>query len=284
MANELTITLKINAQGEAVIDQVTGKLKGVGQAGQKALGDVAQSAGQAKGQLDGMLSSLDSQAARWLSIAGASYLAYKAVSSWHSLISAGVLAVDDYQKKIIGTSYIMATMSVVPAPDLSKAYGQWTEFHKWLYQESIRIDKQSAASSGEIFAVALELEKKGVVANTQEKMAVVGRFTDLMKGVIPTYASLAEQARGEVEAVMSGTMRIGSQTAFVLGQIDPAFKKNIASARENNTVLEYFESLLPKIDQYTKDLMGTWDAVGASLKSAWQIINKIGRASCRERV
>ncbi|MHB9075799.1 MAG: hypothetical protein ACYC6G_20040 [Desulfobaccales bacterium] len=273
MGNELTITLKINSQGEAVIKQVTGDFEKAGQAGQKALGDVAQNASQAKGQLDGVLTSLDSQAARWISIAGASYLAYKAYSSWFSLISGGIATVDDYQKKVISTSYILATMSEVPATDLSKTYGQWKEYFAWLYQQSLYADKQAAASAQDIFAVSVELAKKGVVAASEEEILTISRLTDLMKAVTPGYMNFEQQARGEIMSMMEGTARMGAQTAQILSQIDPEFKKNIASAREQGTVLQYIESILPQIKQYTLDLMGTWDAVGASLKSAWAVIN-----------
>ncbi|MHB9075777.1 MAG: hypothetical protein ACYC6G_19925 [Desulfobaccales bacterium] len=273
MGNELTITLKINSQGEAVIKQVTGDFEKVGQAGQKALGGVAQNASQAKGQLDGVLTSLDSQVARWVSIAGASYLAYKAYSSWFSLISGGIATVDDYQKKIISTSYIIATMSEVPATDLSKTYGQWKEYFAWLYQQSLYADKQAAASAQDIFGVSVELAKKGVVAASEEEILTISRLTDLMKAVTPGYMNFEQQARGEIMSMMEGTARMGAQTAQILSQIDPEFKKNIASAREQGTVLQYIESILPQIKQYTLDLMGTWDAVGASLKSAWSVVN-----------
>ena len=271
--DRVLIELYVDDQGTVKIQNARAAVQELGPAGEgsgKQLGSGLDYAADRAGNLATQLLAV---AGISVSVAGAAYLMEKAFSSWYGLVSGGISIVDDYQKKIIGTSYIMATMSQVPAPDLSQAYAQWTAFHKWLYSESIYVDKQSAASSGEIFALALELEKKGIVANTREKMETVGRFTDLMKGVIPTYASLEQQARGEIEAVLNGITRIGAQTAQVLASIDPEFKKNIASARENNTVLEYFESILPKINQYTKDLMGTWDAVGASLKSAWSIIN-----------
>lgn len=208
-----------------------------------------------------------------LSIVGAAELAKKAMSSWYNLIAGGVNIVDDYQKKIISTSYILTTMSDVKPPDLSQAYGQWKEYMDWLYRESLRVDKMAAASGSDIFAVSTELAKKGVVAASEEQMNTIGRLTDLMKAVTPGYMNFEQQARGEIMAMMEGTARMGAQTAQILSQIDPEFKKNITSAREQGKVLEYIESILPKIQQYTLDLMGTWDAVGASLKSAWSVIN-----------
>jgi hypothetical protein len=256
----LNITIKVSGVGEA--EASFNQVKRAGKDLQRDF-DTLNST-----KFDALISNIQRIAAA----VGGLYILEKVMSSWYGLLKNGILAVDNFQKKIIGTSYIMATMSEVPAPDLGKAYAEWTEFHKWLYAESVRVDKQSAASSGEIFAVALELEKKGVVADTQEQMETVGRFVDLMKGVIPTFASLEQQARGEIEAVLSGTTRMGAQTAQVLASIDPEFKKHIANARENNTVLKYFKSILPQIEAYTKQLMGTWDAVGASLKSAWDIV------------
>jgi hypothetical protein len=260
------------AKVNASLAQTRQAVEGLGGAGEKAAKQHAAGWTSATEKAGSYATQLLSVVGVTLSVAGAAYAAQRAYGAWFSLISGGIAAVDEFQKKIVGTSYIMATMSDVPAPDLSKSYSQWKDFHKWLYAESIRVDKQSAASSGEIFAVALEMEKKGVVAKTREEMEVVGRLTDLMKGVIPTHASLQEQVRGEIEAMMEGVNRLGAQTSKILTQIDPEFKKNIASARETGRAWEYLGRILPQIDQYTKDIMGTWDAVGASLRSAWDIV------------
>jgi hypothetical protein len=260
------------AKVNASLAQTRQAVEGLGASGEKAAKQQAAAWTSATDQAGKYANQLLAVAGVTLSVAGAAYAAKRAYGAWFSLISGGIATVDDFQKKIVGTSYIMATMSDVPAPDLSKAYDQWKDFHKWLYAESIRVDKQSAASSGEIFTVALEMEKKGAIANTREKMEVVGRLTDLMKGVIPVHVSLHDQARSEIEAMMEGTAKLTAQTAKVLSQIDPEFKKNIANARATRTEWEYLGRILPQINQYTKDLMGTWDAVGASLKSAWDIV------------
>ncbi len=280
MADIATLGLKIET---AQVEQGIKSLDRLQQAGDRAekstknLEDSSSRMGRAMGQAGGMASSAASQLAGvvgvTLSVAGAFYAAEKAVSSWYGMISRGVGIVDDYQKQIVGTSYILTTMSNVPPPNLGLAYGEWKNYFTWLYQQSLEADKKSAASAQEIFGVSVELAKKGVVAASEKEMDTIGRLTDLMKAVTPAYASLEMQARGEVEAMLSGTTRMGAQTAIILSQIDPLFKKNIASARENNTVLEYMRSLLPQIKQYTTDLMGTWDAVSASLKSTWQVIN-----------
>ena len=207
-----------------------------------------------------------------LSLAGAVALAHKAMTSWYSLVSSGIGTVEEFRKTVIGASYILTTMSDVKPPDLSKAYGEWKNYFDWLYRASLEADKKSAASAKEIFTIAVELRKKGVAIVSKEDMDTVGRLTDLMKAVTPTYANLANQARGEIEAVMSGIDRMGSQTAVVLGQIDPEFKKNIANARALGTEMKYFRKLLPDIQRYILDMMGTWDAVSASMKSAWEVV------------
>jgi hypothetical protein len=271
--DRVTIELYVDDQGTVKIINARKAVEDLGQAGKKGGDEMASGLQKAGDYSANLASQLGSVLGITLSVAGAAYMVEKGFSAWKNLIAGGIGMVDDYQKKIVGTSYILTTMSDVPAPDLSKAYGQWKEYFAWLYQQSLEADKKSAASAQEIFGVSVELAKKGVIAASKEEMDTIGRLTDLMKAVTPTYASLEQQARGEIEAMMSGTTRLGAQTALILAQIDPAFKKNIASAREQNTELEYLRSLLPQIKQYTTDLMGTWNAVSASLKSAWQVIN-----------
>ena len=260
---------------KAGIDALTG-LQQAGDRAERSAGNL----GSAFNQVDSAASSCAAAVAKitgvTLSLAGAFYAAEKATSSWFNLLSGGISTVDEYQKKIISASYILSTMSDVKTPDLSKAYGEWKDYFAWWYRQSLEADKKAAASAQEIFAVGTELAKKGVVIRKESWEAdrdTIARLTDLMKAVTPGYMNFEQQARGEVGALMEGAARMGAQTAQILSQIDPEFKKNITSAREQGTVLEYIRSILPQIKQYTLDLMGTWDAVGASLKSAWSVIN-----------
>jgi hypothetical protein len=275
---ELILTLRDEissgaAKVNAGLRQIRQATEDLGQSGKKAGEQHAAAFTDASAKAGSYANQLLAVAGITISIAGAAYLVQKAYSSWFSLISGGIGIVDDYQKKIIGTSYILTTMSEVKTPDLSKAYGQWNDYFAWLYQQSLDVDKKAAASAQDIFAVSVELAKKGVVAASNEEMLTIARLTDLMKAVTPGYMNFEQQARGEIMAMMEGTARMGAQTAQILSQIDPAFKENIKSAREQGKVLEYINSILPQIKQYTQDLMGTWDAVGASLKSAWSVIN-----------
>lgn len=207
-----------------------------------------------------------------LSVVGAIAVAQKAVSSWYSTIMGGINAVEEFQKTVISTAYTLTTMSDVKKPDLTKAYGEWTEYFDWLWRASLEADKKSAAGAKEIFTIGVELRKKGVKIVNDEDMATVGRLTDLMKAVTPVYASLEMQARGEIEAMMSGITRMGAQTSIILSQIDPKFKENIENARKAGTVLEYIRTLLPEIQKYTLEMMGTLDAVTSSMKSAWSVV------------
>ena len=168
--DRVTIELYVDDQGTVKIRNATAAVQELGPAGERSGKQLGSGLDYAAGKAESLATQLLAVVGITASVAGGAYLMEKAFSAWYSMVSDGISIVDDYQKKIIGTSYIMATMSQVPAPDLSKAYASWTEFHQWLYRESIYVDKQSAASSGEIFALALELEKKGVVANTREKM------------------------------------------------------------------------------------------------------------------
>lgn len=282
MANEVKILLTVESN-TVKIQEVSQEITKLGQNAEKA-GEQGGKAGiQAASGLDGWAASAQNAGVQLLgvmgivaSVAGAAYLAERAFTSWYDLISGGISIVDDYQKKIISTSYILTTMSDIEPPDLSKSYAQWKDYFAWWYQQALDVDKRAAASALEINALGIELAKKGVVAQKetwQEDVDTIGRLTDLMKAVTPTYMNFEQQARGEVQALMEGTARMGAQTAQILSQIDPEFKKNILNARATGTELEYIRSILPQIKQYTLDLMSTWDAVGASLKSAWSVIN-----------
>ena len=207
-----------------------------------------------------------------LSVAGAFALANKAITSWYSAISEGINKVEGFKKEMISTSYLLAAQSDVKKPDLGKAYAAWGDYYKWMKREALLADKAAASGMEDILAVSTQLLKKGVQAQTREEFGVIARLTDVMKGAIPGYASLAMQARGEIEAMLSGTMRMGAQTAIILRGIDPEFKKNIANARATGKVLEYFNQLLPQIKQYTLDMMGTLDAVSSSLKAAYSVV------------
>ncbi|MDD4987040.1 MAG: hypothetical protein PHQ43_14985, partial [Dehalococcoidales bacterium] len=207
-----------------------------------------------------------------LSVAGAFAVAHKAATSWYSAISSGIDKVESFKKEMISTSYLLAAQSDVKPPDLSKAYTAWGNYYKWMYDQSMRADKAAASGMEDIMAVSTQLLKKGVVAKTPEQFDVIARLTDVMKGAVPAYASLAMQARGEIEAMLNGVQRMGAQTAMILSALDPKYKENMANARATRTELEYLNSLLPKIEQYNLDMMGTMDAVTSSMKSAWSVV------------
>lgn len=207
-----------------------------------------------------------------LSVAGAFALAHKAASSWYSVIESGIDKVENFKKEMISTSYLLAAQSQVPKPKLEEAYKSWGEYYKWMKEAALEADKAAASGMEDIMAVATQLLKKGVKAKDLEEFNVIARLTDVMKGAIPGYASLAMQARGEIEAILSGTARMGAQTAMILSNLDPEYKKNIANARATHTELEYFNTLLPKIESYTREMMGTMDAVVSSMKSAWSVV------------
>lgn len=270
MATDLaTLAIRIQSVEAQLAEQRLNSMAGAGARAESTMDRLGSASSSAASQLTQV-------AGVTLSVAGAVYAAEKAVSSWYRLISGGINIVDDFQKQIISTSYILTTMSDVKKPDLSAAYGQWTEYFKWWYEQSLDIDKRAASSQAEIFTLGIELAKKGVIVRKEafeEDKNTIGRLTDLMKAVTPLNMDFTQQARGEVQAMLEGQVRYGAQTAQILAQIDPAFKENIKSAREQGKVLEYINSILPQIKQYTLDLMGTWDAVGASLKSAWSVIN-----------
>jgi hypothetical protein len=207
-----------------------------------------------------------------LSLAGAIALAHSALSSWYSTISSGIMKVEEFKKEMISTSYLLAAQSKVEKPDLGKAYAAWGEYYKWMKSAALEADKAAASGMEDIMAVATQLLKKGVKAKDLEEFNVIARLTDVMKGAIPGMASLAMQARGEVTAILEGVIKPGSQTAIVLAGIDSEFKKNMASARAAGKELKYFSDLLPKINQYTLDMMGTLDAVTSSLKAAYSVV------------
>lgn len=282
--DRVTIELYVDDQGTVKIRQAKVAVEELGPAGERSGRQLASGLDNAAARAENLGKQLLALVGITASVAGAAYLGEKAFSSGFSLVKGGISIVDDFQKKIIGTSYILSTMSEVAPVDLSKTYGQWKDYFAWLYQQSLYADKMAAASAADIFNVSVELAKKGVVATTQEEILTISRLTDLMKAVTPGYMNFEQQARGEIMAMIEGTARMGAQTAQILSQIDPAFKKNITSAREQGTVLEYINSILPQIKQYTLDLMGTWDAVGASLKSAWQVINLNAFANAHREV
>ena len=244
--DRVTIELYVDDQGTVKIRQAKVAVDELGLAGESSGRQLGSGLDYAAAKAENLGKQLLALAGITASVAGAAYLMEKAFSSWYSLISSGISIVDDYQKKIIGTSYILTTMSEVKPPDLSKAYGQWKDYFAWLYQQSLYADKMAAASAADIFNVSVELAKKGVVATTQEEILTISRLTDLMKAVTPGYMNFEQQVRGEIMAMIEGTARMGAQTAQILSQIDPAFKKNITSAREQGTVLEYINSIFPR--------------------------------------
>lgn len=247
------------------LQRLSGELNTVDRQAASTFNNMGNHASSAMGHMAGLVGIT-------LSMVGAFALAEKAVSFWYSSLSGGINKVEEFKKGLISTSYLLAAQSDVKPPDLGRAYAEWGNYYKWMKEQAIMADKEAASGMEDIMAVSEQLLKKGVKAETPEQFKVIARLTDVMKGAVPAYASLAMQARGEVEAILSGITRMGSQTSMILSGIDPEFKKNIANARATRTELEYFNKLLPKIEQYTKDMMGTLDAVTSSMKAAWSVI------------
>lgn len=258
----LSATLGCDASGLRSAEQ---QMQSFGASAESVFGKAGSAATSCAGQIASIVGVT-------LSVAGAFALAHTALSTWYSLISSGINKVESFKKEMISTSYLLAAQSIVEKPDLGKAYAAWGDYYKWMHEQAMEADKAAASGMEDIMAVATQLLKKGVKATNFEEFNVIARLTDVMKGAIPGYASLAMQARGEIEAILSGTNRMGAQTAIILSGIDSEFKKNMASARAAGKEFEYFNNLLPKIEQYTRDMMGTLDAVTSSLKAAYSVV------------
>jgi hypothetical protein len=284
--SRLTIEIYVDDQGAVKIANVSKSLEDLGTKGQKAGAQATSAFSQTAGaceQAAAAAGNVSSQLLQVLgvtvSIAGAAYLVEKAISSWYSVITGGIEAVDNYQRQIISASAMLTSMTdTTKEPDLSKAYDEWKDYFAWLWTASIDADKRVAASGTEIFMTAQELAKKGVKATEQEMVDIAGRLTDFIKQVSPMGAAEGgtrsiEQIRSEVREMLAGNVRMGAQVAQMFDQIDANFKENMAKARETGTVYEYLDRLLIGQKYAVKDMANTWESVSSSLKATWQQVN-----------
>lgn len=204
------------------------------------------------------------------SVAGAAVLAKKAWDAWLGLVSSGVSAIDQYKMSIYGTASALATMSDVSGPK-DEAYSQWKNYLEWLRREANIADREAAASGKEIFETATAFGRYGVVAMTREQIKVISNFTDELKSQLKGMAGGTEmfmrQANQEVRALMEGRQVAGAQMAMLFDKLDPKWKENFENARRSGTVLEYINSVLPRIEEKVRDISNTWESVTSTLEN-----------------
>ena len=268
-----TITGKVNLaapditkMGEAAKSSGD-KLSGVSAQGKQAAGaleTVASGAGSAATQLLAV-------AGVTLSIGGAAYLMKQAWDGWFDLVSGGIKAVDDYKRAIIGAAAHMADLSVAGTPK-AEAYGEWTQYFEWLWAKAKEVDQKVAASGREIFEMAMQMAKKGVIAQTTEDVETLGFLMDKLKSVTQGMTNMTGQLHSEVRALFAGTINMHSQLAEALQEIDANFKSNYENARKTGEVLPYLATLLEGIKIASKDTAETWEAVHSTMQSLWQEI------------
>jgi hypothetical protein len=268
--SQVRIELVVDDQGTVKIIQATKAVEELGQASAQT-GVVAASANnEAVMALTSHLVAIERLAAAYFGLYGAIRL----VQGGFEIFKSGISAVEDYKATIISAAAFMTNLTDPKRVDLTAAYREWTNYFQWLWKKSIEIDREVAASGREIFEVASEFAKKGVVATSEEQIRAIGRVTDFIRQVSPVYgeglgARNIAQFRQEIRALFEGTVRPGNQLAQALEQIDANFKDNIANAIKTGKVLEYLNSLMGGAQIASQDMANTWGSVRATLESLW---------------
>lgn len=276
MAEAGRVDFVISVTGDAArimsqqIQQITGASRQAGDAATQAGARYNAWLTTASNQASNLTNQLLGVVGVSLTIAGAAYAMHKAWSAWYSLISSGIKAIDEYNMTIFGTAGIMATMSEASVPK-DEAYAAWKKYLDWLRTESNIADREAAASGREIFETAAAMAQRGTVAMTREQVKQIANFTDEIKSQIKGMAGGGEfvirQINQEIRALFEGRVAAGSQMAMLFQKLDANWKENFQNAVQTGTVLDYINSVLPRIEAKTKDIGNTWESVSSSLEN-----------------
>lgn len=229
------------------------------------------------------LNSLSSQVAI---AAGKFLLIQKAVEEvGQAIISAfkpAYEAVEQYNQSVIKIAAMMTSLAGTQGvSDISKFYKEATEYAQWLVEELEKIDAKTIASAQDLMVMTEEMAKQGIfLKGNKEELQAFANIANAVAVIAEGSAAKEVQLRQELRALLQGQVDAHSQLASQLNaMVGGSLKEKVELWKKEGTLIQNIGNLLQGYSEASKDLEGTWGAIGSSLQT---IQNQIMRMGFRE--
>ena len=228
--------------------------------------------------LQGNLNKLSTQVA----IASAKFIAIKAAieqigSALVNSIKPAYDAVEKYNMAVTKMAAMITSFSTEKS-DLSAQYKKSKDYAEMLVEKLEEIDAKTVASADDLSVMTEEMLKQGVLldVNNQKQLEAFTNIANAAAVIAQGTGQKEIQIRQEIRALMEGQVDMHSQLAQQINAlVGGSLKEKVELWKKEGTIIEHIGELLQGYAAASKDIEGTWSAIGSTLES---IKNRILRS------
>jgi len=219
-----------------------------------------------------------------VSLAAGKFLAIKAAVEeiGQALISAfkpAYDAVEQYNQSVIKIAAMMTSLAGAQGQsDIPGYYKQATEYAQWLVNELEKIDAKTIASAQDLMMMTEEMAKQGIfLKDNKEELEAFTNIANAVAVISQGSAAKEIQLRQEIRALLQGQVDAHSQLASQLNaMVGGTLKQKVELWKQEGTIIQNIGNLLKGYSEASKDLEGTWGAIGSTLQTLKNQIMKMG--------
>jgi len=213
------------------------------------------------------------------------YAAYYVISNVVRYVTdffmGGVKAIDDMKVSVVSVAAQITSMQGTTG-DVAQNYKDNVKYAEALIPVLQRIDANSFANLSQILKMNMAMTNQGVILDVNNKKQIES-FTALTNAValFTQGQDKEKQATQEIRSLMSGRIRAGDMVAM---QMDALVKKQgdykgglqelVKEGKKHGDTLERMQPYLIGIVAASGDIQKTWMAVGTSIETVWNIIQR----------
>lgn len=197
-----------------------------------------------------------------------------------NIFAKGIEAAEAYNMRIIQSASVIASLADTDnGTNIADTYKNATIYAGKLQETFVKINDETLANVKQMNMVNLELNKQGVIVDTNNQ-ASVKSFATLTNAIAIMTAGMQNQNMQfgqEIRALLEGNVRQGSTLAlFLKRQLGPNMKDIINDWKRSGTFLENIAKYLKGFDEASKDIKLTWESVTSTLQSNVEFILQKG--------
>lgn len=213
------------------------------------------------------------------------YAAYYVISTAArtvvDFISSGVKAIDDMNLSVVSVAAQITTMQGATG-NVVENYKKNVEYAKALIPVLQEIDANSFANLSQIQKMNMAMTNQGIILDINNQKQIES-FTALTNAValFTQGQDKEKQASQEIRSLMSGQVRAGDMVAMQMdalikrtGEYKGGLKELVAEGKKHGDTLERMKPYLIGIVAASGDIQKTWMAVGSSIETTWNIIQR----------
>lgn len=213
------------------------------------------------------------------------YAAYYVVSSAvrvaADFIMSGIRAIDDMKVSVTAVAAQITTMQGTTG-DVAENYRKNVQYAEALIPVLMQIDANSFANLSQIQKMNMAMTNQGVILDVNNQKQIES-FTALTNAValFTQGQDKEKQASQEIRSLMSGQVRAGDMVSMQMdalirkqGDYKGGLKELVAEGKKHGDTLERMKPYLIGIVAASGDIQKTWMAVGSSLETSWNILQR----------